>query len=65
MVSEKEYLRKKRYRANHADELAAYHKAWQEQHREEWNAYMREYRFRRKFGVPADMTDWRERHAPD
>ena len=51
MDSEKEYLRFKRYRMKHADEIRAKHDEWIEAHREEWNSYMREYRLRRKAGL--------------
>jgi hypothetical protein len=48
MASEAQYLRQKRYRQNHAEQLDAYHKQWLEEHRDHWNAYMREYRRKRE-----------------
>lgn len=63
MTSEKDYLRAKRYRQKHADELNAYHKQWVEEHREHVNAYNREYRFRRKLGLPGGKKGWAEFNA--
>lgn len=52
MPSEKDYLRLKRYRMKHAEQIRAKHDAWIDSHRRQWNAYLRDYKFRRKLGLP-------------
>lgn len=63
MAGEKDYLRFKRYRMKHADEIRAKHDAWIDQHRKQWNAYMRDYNLRRKVGLPGGKKR-REDDAP-
>lgn len=62
MYDEKAYMRQKRYRMKNAEKLDAYHKKWIDSHREEYNAYQREYRFRRKLGLPGGKKYWGEKN---
>lgn len=54
MASEKEYLRQKKYRDSHYEQIKAKHDEWIESHRDEWNAYMREYRENQRM----HLHDW-------
>lgn len=63
MASEAQYLRAKRYRQKHAEELDAYHKKWVEEHREQVNAYQRAYRYKRRWGVEY-VEKRRKEHVP-
>lgn len=60
MSSEKEYLRHKAYNAAHWDAVKAKHDEWIESHRNEWNAYQREYKARRRAGLPGGKRHWNE-----
>ena len=58
MTSETVYLRNKKYRQEHSDKVKATHDKWVAEHREQWNAYQREYRQRIKIGLPGGKKAW-------
>lgn len=60
MSSEKEYLRMKKYRDSHYEQIKAKHDEWIESNRDEWNAYQREYKARRKIGLTGGKKCWEE-----